>query len=97
VLQCADIAESGTRVSFTAPEAHLIYQGESSPDGNTITGTWKQRVSYPLVFTRRPETDAANLKTDTKSGNYGRSAWAHFGSNERLAYRRTSQGDRIPD
>jgi hypothetical protein len=97
VLQCADIVESGTKLGFTVPEEHWSYQGEISPDGNAITGTWKQSVSYPLVFTRRSETDAAGLKTDTKSGNYGRSAWVHFGPNGKLVYRRTPQGDRIPD
>jgi len=97
VLKCADIAESEMKLSFTVPEEALSYQGDISPDGNTITGTWNRKVSHPFVFTRRPETDAAGLKNDTKSGNHGRSAWAHFGPNGKLEYRRTSQGDRIPD
>ncbi len=96
--RCADMTESGTKLSFTVPHVEGSYQGEIGPDDNTITGTWKQQsVSYPLVFTRRPETDAASLDADTKSGNYGRPAWAHIGSNGKLVYRRTSQGDHIPD
>lgn len=97
VFKCADIAESGMKLSFTVPEEHWSYQGAISPDGNTITGMWNRKDSHPFVFARRPGTDAAGLKTDTKSGNYGRSAWAHFGPNGRLVYRRTSRGDRIPD
>ena len=96
-LQCAGVVESGTKLSFTVPEKHLSYQGEISPGGDTITGTWQERASAPLVFTRRPEKDATGLQTDTKSGNEGRSAWAYFGPDGKLVYRKTSQGDRIPD
>jgi hypothetical protein len=98
VFQCAGIVKSATKLSFTVPEVHLSYQGDVTPDGKTITGTWKQPgVSYPLVFTRRPETDAASLNADTKSGNFGRSAWVHFGPSGKLVYKTTSEGDRIPD
>jgi hypothetical protein len=105
--RCADITEAGTKLTFTVPELQERiqgnisvqgnYQGEISSDGNTITGTWEETGSAPLVFARRPGTDAASHKNDTKSRNYGRSAWAHFGTNGKLVYRRTSQGDRIPD
>ncbi len=97
VFKCADIAESGMKLSFTVPEEDLRYQGDVSPDGNTITGMWNRKDSHPLVLARRPGTDAASHKNDTKSGNYVHSAWVHFGPNGKLVYRTTSKGDRIPD
>lgn len=55
-IQCANVTESGRKISFTLSGTHASYQGEISPDENTFTGTWTQQGSGALVFAQKGGT-----------------------------------------
>ena len=46
------IALSGSKLSFNIDPARATYEGEVSPDGNSVRGTWTQGGSLPLEFQR---------------------------------------------
>jgi hypothetical protein len=60
-IPCTQFALSGTQFSFSVPAVHGTYKGETSSDGNTITGTWDQGTPRPLIFKRRIQATAASL------------------------------------
>jgi hypothetical protein len=93
-VPCTELALSGVQFSFRSPVAHGSYKGEISADGNTITGTWTQGDSSPLVFTRIVQATSSAIGNPASSDN---SQWVHFGPNKKLAYVTTPKGDRIPD
>jgi predicted esterase len=52
-IRCGNLISSGVQLSFQVPEVQAAFKGQFSSDGNTITGTWTQGGSSPLIFTRR--------------------------------------------
>lgn len=52
-IPISSISQDGGNVTFASTAAHISYQGELSPDGDTIEGTWTQQQSRPLTW-RRP-------------------------------------------
>ena len=46
------------QLDFMVPEIGGTYSGKLSADGTTIAGTWTQRRSWPLVFTRATKETA---------------------------------------
>ena len=60
-IPCTQFALSGTQFSFSVPAVHGTYKGETSADGNTITGTWDQGRPTPLIFKRQIQATAASL------------------------------------
>lgn len=60
-IPCTQLALSGTQFSFSIPAVHGTYKGETSNDGNTITGTWDQGTPRSLIFKRRIQATPASL------------------------------------
>ena len=59
-IPCSDFVLSGAQFSFNVPAVSGTYSGTVSADGKTITGTWDQGKSMPLVLTQT----AAQTKTE---------------------------------
>jgi len=89
-VPCTAFVLSGSQLSFAIPLANGSYKGTIGADGNTITGTWTQNGSHPLVFTRLKS--AVNKQASANS-----SRWVHFGPDRKLVYATTPNGDRVPD
>ena len=51
-IPCNNFSLSGKKFSFDVPAVHGHYDGTVSADTKTITGTWNQGASMPLVFTQ---------------------------------------------
>lgn len=49
-IPCADFVLAGSSFSFAVPAVVGSYKGTVSTDGKTITGTWTQGASMPLVL-----------------------------------------------
>jgi hypothetical protein len=52
-LPGSNAALQGETFTFEVPSVSGTYSGTLSADGKTITGTWTQKASLPLVFTRK--------------------------------------------
>src|SRR6201987_252459 len=52
-IPCTIVAVNGSSVSFDVPAVSGKWSGQLSADGQTLTGTWTQGESLPLVFERQ--------------------------------------------
>src|SRR6516162_11483292 len=51
-LTCANVTFTGTDFSFEVPSLGVQWSGRLSPDGDSLNGTYSQRVTVPLNFDR---------------------------------------------
>ena len=51
-LTCANVTFTGTDFSFEVPSLGVQWSGRLSPDGDSLNGTYSQRVTVPLNFHR---------------------------------------------
>lgn len=52
-LACANVAWSGSDLSLEVPQVGGHWRGKLSGDGQMLSGTWTQGVSWPLIFQRQ--------------------------------------------
>jgi uncharacterized protein (TIGR03435 family) len=56
-MNCSNVTLEGTTFKYAIPSINGSYEATLSADGNTMTGTWKQGDSLPLVLVRTtPDT-----------------------------------------
>ena len=58
-IPCTDFHLAGQTLAFSVPAVRGSWQGTVSADGKTLTGTWNQGKTIPLVFTRDTFAPAA--------------------------------------
>ena len=52
-LACANVAWSGNDLSLEVPQVQGHWRGKLSGDGQMLSGTWTQGVSWPLILQRQ--------------------------------------------
>jgi serine-type D-Ala-D-Ala carboxypeptidase/endopeptidase len=57
-LDCSNVKIAGSEFSFDIPSVGGRWSGTLSTDGKQLSGTWSQRVLFPLVFERQATLQA---------------------------------------
>jgi CubicO group peptidase (beta-lactamase class C family) len=58
-IPCADIHQIGRTLSFSVPSVRGTWKGAIENEGSTLSGTWDQGTSMPLIFNRDTFVPAA--------------------------------------
>jgi hypothetical protein len=66
-MKVAPILLVGSTLSFTVGKVNGSYEGNVNADGTVITGTWKQRLEFPLEFHRATSPITTTHKRSTPS------------------------------
>lgn len=66
-IDCANVKMADGEFSFDIPAVSGRYVGKLSADSKTLSGTWTQRMTWPLLFERQPTLLAPPPRKEPKS------------------------------
>jgi uncharacterized protein (TIGR03435 family) len=65
-MNCSDVTLKGATFRYTIPSIEGIYEGQLSPDGNSMVGTWTQGGALPLTYVRATKETAWDIPEPPK-------------------------------